>query len=96
MNGKAARSPALLCTRFTPTVCLTMTSDGISRITSVATVVAGPINSLAGGGGLISFPPLSLVVPPVVEVAGTEKSALLAILRPIPRSRKSASGLASQ
>jgi uncharacterized membrane protein YfcA len=63
---------------------------------SVATVVAGPINSLAGGGGQTTFPLLALVVTPVVEVAGIEKRALLAISRPLPRSRKSASGLASQ
>jgi uncharacterized membrane protein YfcA len=35
----------------------------------VAAVVAGLINSLAGGGGLITFPLLALVVPPVVADA---------------------------
>lgn len=35
----------------------------------VAAVVAGLINSLAGGGGLITFPLLTLVVPPVVADA---------------------------
>jgi len=30
----------------------------------VAAIVAGLINSLAGGGGLITFPLLTLVVPP--------------------------------
>ena len=34
-----------------------------------AAVVAGLINSLAGGGGLITFPLLALVVPPVVADA---------------------------
>jgi uncharacterized protein len=35
----------------------------------VAAVAAGSINSLAGGGGLITFPLLVLVVPPVVADA---------------------------
>src|SRR5215208_6010034 len=35
----------------------------------VAAVAAGLINSLAGGGGLITFPLLALVVPPVVADA---------------------------
>jgi uncharacterized protein len=35
----------------------------------VAAVVAGLINSVAGGGGLITFPLLALVVPPVVADA---------------------------
>ncbi len=35
----------------------------------VAAGVAGLINSLAGGGGLITFPLLALVVPPVVADA---------------------------
>jgi len=42
----------------------------------VAAVVAGAINSLAGGGGLITFPLLALVVPPVVADA-TSALALL-------------------
>src|SRR5918994_7526622 len=42
----------------------------------VAAVVAGLINSLAGGGGLITFPMLVLVVPPVVADA-TSAFALL-------------------
>jgi uncharacterized membrane protein YfcA len=42
----------------------------------VAAVVAGLINSLAGGGGLITFPLLALVVPPVVADA-TSAFALL-------------------
>src|SRR5918994_5082551 len=35
----------------------------------LAAVAAGLINSLAGGGGLITFPLLALVVPPVVADA---------------------------
>jgi uncharacterized protein len=42
----------------------------------VAAVVASLINSLAGGGGLITFPLLVLVVPPVVADA-TSAFALL-------------------
>ena len=42
----------------------------------VATVVAGVINALAGGGGLILFPLLTLVVPPVAADA-TSALALL-------------------
>jgi uncharacterized membrane protein YfcA len=43
----------------------------------VATVVAGAINALAGGGGLITFTLLMLVVPPVTADA-TSAVALLA------------------
>ena len=42
----------------------------------VAAVAAGLINALAGGGGLITFPLLALVVPPVVADA-TRALALL-------------------
>src|SRR5215208_2739544 len=42
----------------------------------VAAVAAGLINSMAGGGGLITFPLLALVVPPVVADA-TSAFALL-------------------
>jgi uncharacterized protein len=42
----------------------------------VAAVAGGLINSLAGGGGLITFPLLALVVPPVVADA-TSALALL-------------------
>src|ERR671920_716550 len=42
----------------------------------LAAVAAGLINSLAGGGGLITFPLLTLVVPPVVADA-TSAFALL-------------------
>jgi uncharacterized membrane protein YfcA len=30
----------------------------------LAAILAGAINSLAGGGGLITFPLLTLVIPP--------------------------------
>ena len=42
----------------------------------VAAIAAGLINALAGGGGLITFPVLTLVVPPVVADA-TSALALL-------------------
>ena len=42
----------------------------------VAAILAGAINSLAGGGGLITFPLLTLVVSPVTADA-TSAFALL-------------------
>jgi hypothetical protein len=47
----------------------------------VAAVVAGAINSLAGGGGLVTFPLMALVVAPVVADA-TSALALLPAYRP--------------
>jgi uncharacterized membrane protein YfcA len=44
----------------------------------IATVVAGTINALAGGGGLITFPLLMLVVTPVTADA-TSAVALFVI-----------------
>lgn len=35
----------------------------------VASIVGGAINALAGGGGLITFPLLMVVVPPVTADA---------------------------
>ncbi len=52
----------------------------------VAAVAAGLINSLAGGGGLITFPLLALVVPPVVADA----TSALALLPAYPSSLLSA------
>ena len=46
----------------------------------IATVVAGTINALAGGGGLITFPLLMLVVTPVTADA----TSALALFLPIP------------
>ncbi len=46
----------------------------------VAALAAGLINSMAGGGGLITFPLLALVVPPVVADA----TSALALLPPYP------------
>ena len=46
----------------------------------VVTIVAGAINALAGGGGLITFPLLMLVVSPVTADA-TSAVALLTATR---------------
>src|ERR671921_79644 len=45
-----------------------------------ATIVAGGINTLAGGGGLITFPLLMLVVPPVTADA----TSAVALFSPYP------------
>ena len=41
----------------------------------LAAILAGAINALAGGGGLLTFPLLTLVLPPVVA-DGTSAVAL--------------------
>jgi uncharacterized membrane protein YfcA len=48
----------------------------------VAALAAGLINSMAGGGGLITFPLLALFVPPVVADA----TSALALLPAYPRA----------
>jgi uncharacterized protein len=53
----------------------------------VAAVVAGLINSLAGGGGLITFPLLALVVPPVVADATSALALLPAYPGAVGRTR---------
>ena len=47
----------------------------------VVTIVAGAINALAGGGGLITFPLLALVLP-LVTADATSAFALLTATRP--------------
>jgi hypothetical protein len=54
----------------------------------VAAVVAGLINSLAGGGGLITFPLLALVVPPVVADATSAFALLPAYPSAVWRTRR--------
>jgi uncharacterized protein len=44
----------------------------------VAAIAAGAINALAGGGGLITFPLLTLVLPPVTADATSAVALLLA------------------
>src|SRR5919107_771663 len=53
----------------------------------VAAVAAGLINSLAGGGGLITFPLLTLVVPPVVADATSALALLPAYPSAVWRTR---------
>lgn len=53
----------------------------------VAAVVAGAINSLAGGGGLITFPLLTLVVPPLVADATSALALLPAYPAAVWRTR---------
>ncbi len=42
----------------------------------IATIVAGTINALAGGGGLITFPLLMLIVTPVTADATSAQGML--------------------
>ena len=53
----------------------------------VATIVAGLINALAGGGGLITFPLLMLVVPPVTADATSAVALLSAYPTAVWRTR---------
>jgi uncharacterized membrane protein YfcA len=53
----------------------------------VAAVAAGLINSLAGGGGLITFPLLAPVVPPVVADATSALALLPAYPSAVWRTR---------
>ena len=59
----------------------------------VATVAAGLINSLAGGGGLITFPLLTLVVPPVVADATSALALLPAYPGAVWRTRDKLHGV---
>ncbi len=53
----------------------------------IAAVAAGAINSLAGGGGLITFPLLTLVVPPMVADATSALALLPAYPTAVWRTR---------
>src|SRR5918997_4707119 len=53
----------------------------------VAALAAGLINSMAGGGGLITFPLLALVVPPVVADATSALALLPAYPAAVWRTR---------
>lgn len=53
----------------------------------VAAILAAAINSLAGGGGLITFPLLALVVPPVVADATSALALLPAYPAAVWRTR---------
>src|SRR5918994_6985462 len=54
----------------------------------VAAIAAGLINSLAGGGGLITFPLLALVVPPIVADATSALALLPAYPSAVWRTRE--------
>jgi uncharacterized membrane protein YfcA len=62
----------------------------------VASIVAGAINALAGGGGLITLPLLMLVVPPVTADA----TSAIALFFPYPaavwRTRGELTGVVRQ
>lgn len=53
----------------------------------MAAIVAGAINALAGGGGLITFPLLALVVPPVTADATSAVALLSAYPTAVWRTR---------
>ena len=53
----------------------------------IAAMIAGAINSLAGGGGLITFPLLMLVVPPVTADATSAFALLTAYPAAVWRTR---------
>jgi uncharacterized membrane protein YfcA len=62
----------------------------------VATIVAGAINALAGGGGLITFTLLILVVPPVTADATSAVALLLSYPTAVWRTRDELSGTIRQ
>jgi len=59
----------------------------------VATVLAGTINALAGGGGLITFPLLMLVVTPVTADATSAVALFFAYPTVVWRTRSQLSGV---
>ena len=59
----------------------------------VATIAAGLINALAGGGGLITFPLLMLVVPPVTADATSAVALFFAYPTAVWRTRGQLSGV---
>lgn len=62
----------------------------------VATIVAGTINALAGGGGLITFPLLMIVVPPVTADATSALALFFAYPTAVWRTRGQLSGILSR
>ncbi len=59
----------------------------------VASIVAGAINALAGGGGLITFPLLMLVVAPVTADATSAVALLAAYPTAVWRTRGQLAGV---
>jgi uncharacterized protein len=60
----------------------------------VASIVAGAVNALAGGGGLITFPLLMLVVTPVTADATSAVALLSAYPTAVWRTRDQLAGVA--
>jgi uncharacterized membrane protein YfcA len=59
----------------------------------VATIIAGAINAMAGGGGLITFPLLMLVVTPVTSDATSAIALFFAYPTAVWRTRSQLSGV---
>src|SRR6187455_2189925 len=59
----------------------------------IATIVAGTINALAGGGGLITFPLLMLVVTPVTADATSAVALFFAYPTAVWRTRDQLKGV---
>ncbi len=59
----------------------------------LATILAGTINALAGGGGLITFPLLMLVVPPVTADATSAVALFFAYPTAVWRTRSQLNGV---
>ena len=53
----------------------------------LAAILASAVNSLAGGGGLITFPLLALVIPPVAADATSSVALVLAYPAAVWRKR---------
>src|SRR5437867_2944553 len=59
----------------------------------LATILAGTLNALAGGGGLITFPLLMLVVPPVTADATSGVALFFAYPTAVWRTRNLLTGV---
>src|SRR6266403_5867788 len=59
----------------------------------LASVVGGGINAIAGGGGLITFPLLMLVVPPVTADATSAVALFFAYPTAVWRTRSQLNGV---
>ena len=59
----------------------------------IATIVAGTINALAGGGGLITFPLLMLVVTPLTADATSALALFFAYPTAVWRTRSQLEGV---
>src|SRR5438046_9057499 len=59
----------------------------------LATILAGTLNALAGGGGLITFPLLMLVVPPVTAGATSAVALFFAYPTAVWRTRNQLKGV---